>query len=601
MIEIAIQSPTPRVRCAIYTRKSSDAGLERDVNSLDAQREICAAYVKCNEHKGWCELPTRYDDGGYSGGTLDRPALRRLLADVEAGQIDVIVFYKIDRLTRSLADFVRLMEAMNRFSISFVSVTQSFDTSESMGRMVLNVLITFAQFEREMLSDRIKDKLAMMRRKGLFVNGHPPIGYDKVNGHLVVNDAEAEIVRDIFRRVAEYPSVFQLMKHLQAEGVCTKAFISKRGRRIGGTPMHAGSIYGLLRNPLYIGFIKDGEEWHEGQHEPIVDRELWDRAQDLRAARAQPRIAWDVSRNLLHGLIWDDSGRPLYTNTGGTGKRRYRYYDSEPKAPGRKKYLFKVRVRADMVEELTFTSVCAFFEDHAQVRKALLTLGNFDIKSQQINAQSQSVVKRLTQMGNDELRRLYEAVFVRVEVAKTELRLLLRCREIAQLLTSTHLLNDPVIASDGIEARVHLLSVNANLICAHRDFTLPIASPPLCGTPDKKLVNLISRAFAARAAVMANRDKPIAELAKTFKLGPSKFARLIRLTYLAPDIQAAIIDGNHPSDLTAHKLIYSTLPLDWYQQRLLLGFCVEGLSNENPPNSPHREVNHPGFAGGSTS
>jgi site-specific DNA recombinase len=211
MLEIAASTQTQPIRCAIYTRKSNEAGLEREVNSLDAQREICSAYIKCNEHKGWRELPTCYDDGGYSGGTLERPALHRLFADVEAGEIDAIVFYKIDRLTRSLADFVRLMERMKRFSTSFVSVTQSLDTSESMGRMVLNVLITFAQFEREMLSDRIKDKLAMMRRKGLFVNGQPPIGYDKIDGRLVVNETEAEIVRGIFRRVADYPTVFQLM------------------------------------------------------------------------------------------------------------------------------------------------------------------------------------------------------------------------------------------------------------------------------------------------------------------------------------------------------------------------------------------------------
>lgn len=576
MFELAGLNPLPQVGCAIYTRKSSDAGLERDVNSLDAQREICAAYVKCNEHKGWRELATRYDDGGYSGGTLDRPALHRLFADVEAGEIDAIVFYKIDRLTRSLADFVRLMESMKRFDISFVSVTQSFDTSDSMGRMILNVLITFAQFEREMLSDRIKDKLAVMRRKGLFVNGQPPIGYDKIGGRLVVNETEAEIVRGIFHRVADYPTVFQLMKQLQVEGVRTKAFISKAGRQIGGTPMHAGSIYRLLKNPLYIGFIKDGDEWHQGQHKPIVERELWDRAQALRAVRAQPRVAWDVSRNLLHGLIWDESGRPLYTNTGGTQKQRYRYYDSEPKVPGRQKQLSKVRVRADLVEELTFTSILAFFGDFAELRKALLNLGRFEIETQQLTVQANAFAERLRQSSKSQLRRRYEAMLVRVEVAKTELRLLLKCSEIARLLSTEQFPIYRVFAEEHSAPRVHLLLVNANLICAHRDFTLPIQPTQIFGMPDKKLVDLLSRAFAARAFVMENRGKPIADLAKTFKLGPSKFARLIRLTYLAPDIHAAIIDGNHPADLNPHKLIYSTLPLDWHQQRLLLGFDTLG-------------------------
>jgi site-specific DNA recombinase len=577
VFESAGFNPPPQVRCAIYTRKSSESGLEHDVNSLDAQREICAAYVKCNEHKGWRELSTRYDDGGYSGGTLDRPALHRLFSDVESGEIDAIVFYKIDRLTRSLADFVRLMESMKRFGISFVSVTQSFDTSDSMGRMVLNVLITFAQFEREMLSDRIKDKLAVMRRKGLFVNGQPPIGYDKIRGRLVVNETEAEIVRGIFDRVADYPTVFQLMKQLQVEGVCTKSFISKAGRQIGGTPMHAGSIYRLLKNPLYIGFVKDGDEWRQGQHKPIVDRELWDRAQALRAARGQPRVAYDVSRNLLHGLIWDEFGRPLYTNTGGTEKQRYRYYDSEPKVPGRQKQLSKVRVRADLVEELAFTSILVFFGNISELRKALLNLGRFEIEARQLTVQADSVAKRIMESSKSQLRRLYEAMLVRVEVADTELRLLLKCSEIARLLSTEQFPIYRVFTEDSSAPRVHLLSVNANLICAHRDFTLPIQPTQRFGMPDKKLVDLLRRAFAARAFVMENRGKPIADLAKTFKLGPSKFARLIRLTYLAPDLHAAIIDGNHPTDLTPHKLIYSTLPLDWHQQRLLLGFdTLEG-------------------------
>jgi site-specific DNA recombinase len=359
--------------------------------------------------------------------------------------------------------------------------------------------------------------------------------------------------------------------------------VSKHGRQIGGTPMHAGSIYRLLRNQLYIGFIKDGDEWLPGQHKAIVERELWDRVQALRVARAQPRVAWDVSRNLLHGLIWDEFGRPLFTTTGGSGKRRYRYYDSEAKAPGRQKHLIKVRVRADAVEALTFTSICAFFADLPRIRKVLLILGQSDIDALQLRIQANVIINRLADSNSGELRRLYEALFVRVEVGKTELRLILRCREVDRLLTSGQFPIDRVGTAEGSADRTYLLSVNANLISAHRDFTLPIEPAPTPGTPDEKLVDLLNRAFAARALVMENRGKPISELAKTFKLGPSKFARLIRLTYLAPDLQAAIIDGNHPVDLTAHKLIYSTLPLDWHQQRLILGFD-SGLGSLSPKN-----------------
>ncbi|MBF0418157.1 MAG: recombinase family protein, partial [Magnetococcales bacterium] len=271
---MTIKKPTtPKVRCAIYTRKSTEDGLDMEFNSLDAQRESCEAYIVSQKSEGWFLVLDRYDDGGFSGGNMERPALKRLMSDIEAGRVNVVVVYKIDRLTRSLMDFGKLVEVFERHGVTFVSVTQSFNTTTSMGRLTLNILLSFSQFERELSAERIRDKFAASKRKGMWMGGHPPLGYDVKDRKLVINAAEAETVRWIFQRFVESRSATQIVKELAAKGVASK----------NGNRMDRPSVYRLLKNQYFIGEIAHKGEVYAGEHEPIIDREIWDQVHAIMA------------------------------------------------------------------------------------------------------------------------------------------------------------------------------------------------------------------------------------------------------------------------------------------------------------------------------
>ena len=268
-----------RTRCAIYTRKSHEDGLEQDFNSLDAQREACEAYILSQKSEGWVCLPEMYDDGGISGATMERPALKRLMAAIEAGAIDTVVVYKVDRLTRSLGDFAKIVDVFDRRGVSFVSVTQQFNTTTSMGRLTLNMLLSFAQFEREVTGERIRDKIAASKKKGLRMGGLPPLGYDVDDRKLVVNSTEAQTVRHIYRRYLDLGSVRELQVDLIRDGIVSKQRIDRFGRATGGKTLARGALYHLLQNRLYRGEIVHKDKSYPGEHDAIVDRTLWDRAQ----------------------------------------------------------------------------------------------------------------------------------------------------------------------------------------------------------------------------------------------------------------------------------------------------------------------------------
>ena len=271
------RTKTPVRRCAIYTRKSSEEGLEQDFNSLHAQREACEAFIKSQAGEGWRLVKTVYDDGGLSGGTMERPALQRLLSDINQGLIDVVVVYKVDRLTRSLTDFAKMVEVFDARGVSFVAVTQQFNTTTSMGRLTLNVLLSFAQFEREVTGERIRDKIAASKRKGMWMGGLVPLGYDVIDRCLEVNQSEAETVREIFRRYLELGSVRLLMDDLNRRSIRSKVRVARNGKPSGGNPFFRGALYVLLSNPIYIGEIRHKGVHHPGLHESIVDRELWEK------------------------------------------------------------------------------------------------------------------------------------------------------------------------------------------------------------------------------------------------------------------------------------------------------------------------------------
>ena len=274
-------------RCAIYTRKSTDEGLDQAFNSLDAQREACAAFILSQKHEGWSALPVAYDDGGYSGGTMERPALQRLMADIDAGQVDVVVVYKVDRLTRALSDFAKLVEVFDRHDVSFVSITQQFNTTTSMGRLTLNVLLSFAQFEREVIGERVRDKIAASKKKGMWMGGMPPLGYDVKDRKLVVNEDEARIVRHIFERYLELKSVRTLQEEIAAAGTRSKQRVRPDGSVYGGQVLGRGALYQMLQNRIYRGEITHKGSAYPGQHPAIIDQALWDRVQ---ATLAENRV-----------------------------------------------------------------------------------------------------------------------------------------------------------------------------------------------------------------------------------------------------------------------------------------------------------------------
>src|SRR5271165_4998719 len=344
------------LRCAIYTRVSTDQGLEQDFNSLDAQREASEAYIKSQAHEGWRLIRHHYDDGGYSGGSMDRPALQRLLADMQARRIDVIVVYKVDRLTRSLADFAKLVELFDKHDVSFVSVTQSFNTTTSMGRLTLNVLLSFAQFEREVTGERIRDKIAASKKKGMWMGGVVPLGYRVEDRALHIVEDHAEIVRSLFRRYLEAGGVVRLKQRLDAEGFRLPVRIDGVGRSVGGGPLSRGHIYKMLSNPIYVGLIAHKGQVHQGQHMPIVPQVLWDQVQQTlndRQGAAKTNRTRQASEALLAGKLFDDRGNRMSPSWAKKVPKRWRYYVSQATVQGQRSNAGSiVRVPAAHVEAL---------------------------------------------------------------------------------------------------------------------------------------------------------------------------------------------------------------------------------------------------------
>ena len=302
-----------RIRCAIYTRKSTDEGVDQAFSSLDAQREACAAFVLSQKHEGWAVVPDLYDDGGYSGGTMERPALERLIADIEAGKVDVVVVYKVDRLTRALYDFAKLVEVFDRRGVSFVSITQQFNTTSSMGRLTLNVLLSFAQFEREVIGERVRDKIAASKKKGMWMGGMPPLGYDVKDRMLVVNDDEAQIVVDIYRRCLALKSVRDLQVTLAATGIRSKRRVRSDGTVYGGRPLARGALYLMLQNRIYRGEITHKGTSYPGEHPTIVEQDLWDQVQIVLVQNRVERATGTRAKqpSLLGGLVFDATGQRL--------------------------------------------------------------------------------------------------------------------------------------------------------------------------------------------------------------------------------------------------------------------------------------------------
>ncbi len=363
------QVAKPKIlKCAIYTRKSSEEGLEQDFNSLHAQRESCEAYIKSQKHEGWVTLPVLYDDGGYSGGSIERPALKKLLTDIQSRAVDVVVVYKVDRLTRSLADFAKIVEIFDAAGVSFVSVTQQFNTTTSMGRLTLNVLLSFAQFEREVTGERIRDKIAASKQKGMWMGGWVPIGYDREDHTLVINEDEAKTVRTIFELFLKLKNVRKVQAELARLKLTTKHYPISTGKILGGLPFSRGHIYRILSNPLYIGEIAHKDIRHAGQHPRIIAPEIWDAVGALIGSNRREHRARSKAghASLLAGLIYDEAGRRLVSSHTTKNGKRYLYYITSD-GSGRKPApagQAKLRLPATDVDAFVVSAIRTFLTDN---------------------------------------------------------------------------------------------------------------------------------------------------------------------------------------------------------------------------------------------
>ena len=563
-------------RCAIYTRKSTDDRVDRDFNSIESQLDICSAYITCQRHKGWAKVAREYDDPGQSGATVERPALQRLLRDIESGQIDVIVIYKIDRLTRTLADFIRLIEIFDRHQVSFVSVTQSFDTSNAVGRLVLNILLTFAQFERELIADRIRDKFAAMKKRGKYAGGTPPFGYDVVDRKLIVNPAEAATVRHIYKRYLELGCYRALVIELLSQGLRTKVWTSRTGKLCGGKLASNGMIYHILKSPIYVGRVPHHETSYPGEHEAIVDESTWNAALELGARRSKFSGNLAPSPNFLVGLFHDSHGRRMVLSNELKSGKRYRYYVSEQSRWAIREGVKRYRVRADELEELVLAAIKEMMSDREKTRGALLAIGRHGEDLNHLPRRAACACGHLDRSNLELRREILRALIVEGEISQRSLVMVIRSTELVRFLAwdgigtfrgdrAAWRTNEPIFT---LERPLNEMRFERALV-----MPMELIDHAKRGKILPGLVDLIREARKAQAAVDAERDVPIDVIARRFHRSPSFFCRILRLNYLAPDIIAAILAGAQPNGLTRLRLTQGApLPLDWDLQRRMFGF-----------------------------
>jgi site-specific DNA recombinase len=562
-----------RQRCAIYTRKSSEEGLEQDFNSLDAQREACQAFILSQKHEGWTALRAQYDDGGFSGGSMSRPALERLLEDVKTGRIDVVVVYKVDRLTRSLTDFARIVEVFDANGVSFVSVTQQFNTTSSMGRLTLNVLLSFAQFEREVTAERIRDKIAASKQKGLWMGGLPPLGYDVRDKQLVVNAAEAEAVREVFRLYLEIGSVRRLKEELDRRGMVTKRRRQAAGEEVGGKPFSRGHLYALLSNPLYVGKVRHLGVHYAGRHEPIVDDATFAAAQARLATQAPSRRTTtnQSGPHLLTGLLFDESGDRLSPTHAVKKGRHYRYYVSHRLIAARRKERDGWRLPADEIEQLVVKELAAFLSDGARLVDLLqLEKSPAGIDVALTNAARACEV--IACNNAQEVRALLQAVLHRASVHPDGIQLEFWPHALRDWLQGRQKNLQADAASDDAAPLVIRIEATLRRRGVEARFLLNGSSAG-GGRPDANLTTLIARAHRCLALLTTGGLGSMDAVAEAISLPASEVSRILPLAFLAPDIVRAILAGDQPVTLIAERLKrLPSLPFDWATQRRLLGF-----------------------------
>jgi site-specific DNA recombinase len=577
---MAESDKTPRrsakkVRCAIYTRKSTDEGLEQAFNSLDAQREACAAFIQSQKHEGWLVLPALYDDGGYSGGSLERPALKRLLTDIEAGQIDVVVVYKVDRLTRALSDFAKLVDIFDRCGVSFVSITQQFNTTTSMGRLTLNVLLSFAQFEREVIGERVRDKIAASKKKGMWMGGMPSLGFDVKDRKLVINDAEVHTVVDIFRRYLALKSVRALADELATAGIRSKRRLRSDGTEYGGQKLSRGALYLMLQNRIYRGEITHQGKSYPGDHPAIIETSLWDEVQAVLANNRIKRETGVHTRHpsLLTGLLFDDKGDRLTPTYSIKKSTRYRYYVSTGLVTGAKMDRSNgVRLPAGNLERLVIDRLRAFLNDPAALHDAFADELHSHLGRTELFKRGRQVAEELQAKAP---RAMLVSLLWRVTIKLDRIEINLSRHRLAAMLAGQAIdqaMEDSELKPDANDSVT--LAVPARLKRVGREMRMLVESADYGTTANASLLRIIARAHDVQRRLIQNTKLTVHDIARTEHVSAAYLYTLLRLPWLAPDITTAILNGRQPQHLNAMTLMRraSQLPADWAEQRTLLGF-----------------------------
>jgi len=520
----------PRLNCAIYTRKSTDEGLEQSFNSLDAQREACEAYIVSQKHEGWHASPIRYDDGGFSGGNMGRPALHKLLGDIEAGKVNIVVVYKVDRLTRSLSDFAKIVERFDRQGVSFVSVTQQFNTTSSMGRLTLNVLLSFAQFEREVAGERIRDKIAASKKKGMWMGGNVPLGYAAKDRTLVPIPNEAKKVINIYERYLALGSVRELQAELRRDNILSKSHVSMAGRKSGGHHFSRGALHELLQNPIYIGDIRHRDKIHPGLHEAIVSEKLWKTVQERMAKnRVEHSGRGQTGPSLLTSLVFDGKGERLTPTSTVKCGRRYRYYVLA--STTRVKTDAKLRLPAGELEELVIGKLCSHMREEMMAYPEELLLA--------LEADNAATKKSA-------LMRLVEKIVIFSD------QIVIHLKDSRRL---------------SIDYRFSMSSSYRQLV-TH-------TQPAIASERQKQfLLKAFVQGYIWRQKILKGKISDVVSLARAENKDERYVSRLINLSLMAPDLVAHILKGNIPAYKTIESVV-GALPILWVDQQRFLSVCQD--------------------------
>jgi site-specific DNA recombinase len=549
------QIPKPTIlRCAIYTRKSSEEGLEQDFNSLHAQRESCEAYIKSQKHEGWTALPAVYYDGGYSGGSMNRPALKRLLADIQSKSIDVVVVYKVDRLTRSLADFAKIVEVFDAAGVSFVSVTQQFNTTTSMGRLTLNVLLSFAQFEREVTGERIRDKIAASKQKGMWMGGWVPLGYDRSDRTLTVNETEARTVRTIFDLFLRLKNVREVQAELARLKLTTKPYAVQRGRATGNLPFARGHLYKILSNPLYIGEIEHKGVRHPGQHPALIPQTTWDAVQTQLAANSHANRSRSnaKSASLLAGIIYDEAGNRLVSSHATKNGKRYRYYVTSEGSGRSASKSPKMRLPATTVDGLVLQGLQTFLRGKSRIssflRQSRHRAAQLDSGLEIAGRLADSLAAGAEVQPHVSIADLVARVTVgvaslKISIERARLRAILSggaAESAGQIKTDDVITFEvPFVASDRAEVTKLLIEKQGQV------------------RPDGVAVKAIARAWVWFEQLTDGKAQSMAEIAARENITDNYVSNIIHLAWLSPRQVDCVLDGGPTATDFARKALNS--------------------------------------------